>query len=889
VSAAPPRIATALLRLLLPEAVRDEALDDLRDGYRLRVERYGRQAADRWYRRQVPGFAVRVRLALLGGGPLSAPPVREAALTGSERMTTLMADLRYGARAMARNPAFTAIAVLTLALGIGANAAIFSVVRSVLLRPLPFPEPDRLVQLWESRRDRGWDRSSFTHANFWDVRDLNRSFSAVGAITWGSITLAGRESPERLDLAYVTTGFFRALGVTPVAGRAFADGEDQAGADARIVVLSHRLWTAQFAGDPSIIGRTVTLSGNAYRVIGVLPAGTPWLDAADVFMPLVRGPNEDRGSFELVTIARLASGVALDAARVDLARVASQLAAQYPEAKGMGITIDPSEGWVASDTLRRALWVLMFAVAFLLLIACVNLANMLLARSTGRVRERAMRAALGATRGRVVQTAVAESLLLGLAGAAVGLGLAFGIVRLIRLFDPGDIPRLGDVSVDGTVLLVTLGAAILTSIVTGLGPALRTPYHDIVGALREGERSVVGNRRTIGMRGALVSVEVALSLMLLVGAGLLIRSFGAILHVDRGFQTDNRVLLDVNLPSPQNDADGARLNTLRTQLKARLEALPQVKSVAAVSMGLLRGTGTGMGFAAKDRPAPARDATPWAGWRMITPDYFKTLGVPIVAGRDFTSDDVLGRPFRVVVSRSVAERLWPGESAVGRQIILWKGQSEQVAEVIGVAGDMRDWDLADTPSLAVYMPYNGGGMTPAHFVVHTSAAATAIVPIVRSMLAELAPMTPVSNVRTLDDLVGESVAARRFTMLLLASLAAVAVLLALAGVYGVLSYSVSRRRTEIGMRMALGASRSSVLKLVVAQGMRPVALGLALGLTGAMMLSRYMASLLFGVTRLDVPTYTGVALLLAVAAALACYLPARDAMRVDVLTALREE
>jgi putative ABC transport system permease protein len=835
------------------------------------------------------GFAVRVRLALLTGGPLSAPVVREPTLNGSERMTTLWADVRSGARAMARQPAFTAIAVLTLALGIGANAAIFSVVRSVLLRPLPFPEPDRLVQVWEARRDRGWTQSSFTHANFWDVQDMNRSFSAMGAIAWGSRTLAGKDSPERVDVAYVTTGFFRALGVTPIAGRALAEGEDRAGADTRIVILSHRLWTTQFGADRGIVGRLITLSGGNYRVIGVLPPGTPWLDAGDLFLPLTRGPNEDRGSFELSVVGRLAPTATIESARADLDRVSRQLASQYVEAKGMGVTLGPSEAWVASDSLRRALWVLMAAVGFLLLIACVNLANMLLARATGRVRERAVRSALGASRGRIVQTAIAESLLLGAVGAVVGLGIAFGVVRLLRAFDPGDIPRLAEVAIDWPVLALTLGAALVTSIVTGLVPALRTPYHDIVAALREGERSVVGNRRTVGLRSLLVSVEVALSLILLVGAGLLVRSFGAVLSVDRGFKTENRVTFEATLAGPRNDADVARFNSTLAQLQSRLEALPQVQSVAAVSMNLLRGTGTGMGFAAQDKPSPASDAVPWAGWRMITRDYFKTLGVRIVAGRDFTEQDVIGKPWRVIISQRVAERLWPGESAVGRRIVLWKGQSEDVAEVIGVAGDMRDWDLADTPTLAVYMPYMGGGMTPVHFVVHTTAAPSTLMASVRSLVKEVTPTTPVSNVRTLDEVVGQSVAARRFTMLLLAALAAVALLLALAGVYGVLSYSVSRRRTEIGMRMALGASTSSVLRLVVSQGMRPVIIGLVVGLTGAVVLSRYMATLLFGVTALDAPTYAGVALLLAAAAVLACYLPAREAMRVDVLTAIREE
>ena len=888
-SVLPPRVPTTLLRWFLPESLRDEALDDLADGHALRLTLHDRRAADRWYWRQVPTFALRLRLAALTGGPLSPPPIRQPALTGSERMTTILADLRYGMRAMARNPMFTAISVFTLALGIGANAAIFSVVRTVLLRPLPFPEPERLVQVWESRRDRGWNQSSFTHANFWDANDMNRSFSAMGAMTWGSTTLAGRDSPERLSVAYVTTGFLRALGVTPIAGRVFADGEDRVGSDPRITVLSHSVWTTQFGSDPSVVGRAITLGGREYRVIGVLPHGTPWLDAADLFMPLQRGPNEDRGSFELSAIARLAPGVTIDAARADLGRVATQLASQYPEAKGMGVTIESSEEWVASDSLRRALWVLMSAVGFLLLIACVNLANMLLARSTGRVRERAMRAALGATRGRVVQSAVAEAMLLGLLGAIVGLGMAFGVVRLLRAFDPGDIPRLSEVSIDVAVLSATLGAALITSIITGLAPALRTPYHDLVAALREGERSVVGNRRGVSMRGALVSLEVALSLVLLVGAGLLIRSFSAILDVERGFETRDRVLMQVSLPQPQNEADVTRMSATLTQLKSRLESVPQVKSAAAVSMGLLRGTGTGMGFAAQDKPAPPSDAVPWASWRMITPDYFKTLGVPILTGRDFTAEDRIGSPWRVIISHRVAERLWPGENAVGRNIILWKGQSENVAEVIGVAGDMRDWDLAETPTLAVYMPYNGGGMASPNFVVHTTAASSALIPTVRSILAEVSPGAPVSNVRSLEELVGRSVAARRFTMLLLGALASVALLLALAGVYGVLSYSVSRRRTEIGMRMALGASRSSVLGLVVSQGMRPVILGLVAGVLGAFALSRYMTTLLFGVTPLDAPTYAGVAALLGVAAILACYLPARDALRVDVLTAIREE
>ena len=830
------------------------------------------------------------RQALLKFGNVNAIKDIYRDQRGLPLMETLLRDVRHALRRLRRTPAFTTAVLLTLALGIGANTAIFGVVDSVLIRPLPYPHAEALVGIWHTAPGQAFGGiTNCSPSMYFTYREQNRTFQQFGL--WGSTgaSVTGGAEPEVLRALLVTYGLLDALDEKPLLGRWFSPADDTPGSP-ETVILTFGYWQRRFNGDRSILGRTMTINSTAHTVIGVMPEEFRFQRDPVLILPeRFERSKVNLGTFAYQGIARLKPGVTIDAARADLNRIAGQLASQYPEAKGMGVTIEPSEGWVASDSLRRALWVLMSAVGFLLLIACVNLANMLLARSTGRIRERAMRAALGASRARVIQTAVAESVLLGVLGAAIGLAIAFGAVRLLRAFDPGDIPRLSEVSIDGLVLAITLGAALLTSIITGLAPALRTPYHDIVAALREGDRSVVGNRRTVGLRGALVSVEVALSLMLLVGAGLLIRSFGAILDVDRGFQTENRVLFNVTLPNAQNEADVQRLSALRTQLQARLAALPQVKDVAAVSIGLLRGTGTGMGFAAQDKPSPPSDAVPWAGWRMITPNYFKTLGVPIVAGRDFNAEDVIARPWRVVISHRIAERLWPGESAIGRQLILWKGQQESVAEVIGVSGDMRDWDLADLPSYTVYMPFNGAGWNPSTFVVHTTAAPTAIVPIVRSMLAELSPSSPVSNVRTIDDLVGESVAARRFTMLLLGALAAVALLLALAGVYGVLSYSVSRRKTEIGMRMALGASRSSVLRLIVSQGMRPVVIGLAAGVLGAIGLSRYMASLLFGVTRLDAPTYAGVAALLTVAAVLACYLPARDAMKVDVLTALREE
>jgi putative ABC transport system permease protein len=802
------------------------------------------------------------------------------------KVSTLWQDARYAARTLIKNPGFTAVAVLTLGLGIGANASIFSVVDAVLLRPLPFPEPERLVELTESREGR-WRRASFTHANFWDIRDQNRTFEAVGALRNGSINLSGRDFPERLSLGSVSADFFRALGVTPDAGRVFSKGEDEPGGNPRLAVLSHSLWTRNFAADPAIVGRSILLDGQGYIVIGVLPRGEPWLDAADIFVPLVRQPDANRGSFELAVIGRLARGVSLEAAQSDLAGIARRLGEQYPrDDKGMGITVDSSDRWVASDGLRRALWILMGAVGFLLLIACVNLANLFLAKATGRTKERALRVALGASNGRLARQALTESLMLSGVGAGFGLLIAFGIVSLLKALNPGDIPRLGEVRLDVGVLGFTALATVVTGLLTGLLPAIQATRGDLAGTLREGERDQGGGRFMGRLRGLLVAIEVAASLALLIGAGLLLRSFGQVLGVNRGFETENRVMAEVALPRSYGGDETTRFIG---QFTERLRSKPGVTSVAAVSMRPLRGVGTGMGFAAADKPPASASEIPWASWRIITAGYFRTLGVPIVRGRDFTETDMISKPWRVIISQRIADLLWKGEDPVGRQLILWKGQSDLPAEVIGVAGDMRDWGLDDEPSMAVYFPYYGAGASPVYFVVHGTAGPDAIQPMLRQILGELDASLPLSRVQSLEQLVGDSVAARRFIMVLLAAFAGVALLLALAGIYGVLSYSVSRRTGEIGVRLALGASPGGVLRLIVAQGMKPVVLGLVVGIGSALALTRLMASLLFGITPTDVATYAGVAGLLVGAALLSCYVPARQALRVDVVAALRKE
>jgi len=858
------------------EAVGDEMQETFRDAWRDR--RGGRRLA----------YALYSAADLVRAGIGERWRSRETSTERRPKVNSLWQDARYAARSLIKTPGFSLVAVLTLALGIGANVSIFSIVNAVLLRPLPFENPEHLVEIWESRLDRGWTNSAFSHANFWDVQDQNKTFASVGALRSGSINLTGMDYPERLSLGSVSASFFRTLGVTPAAGRTFADGEDGAGADGLQAVLSYGLWIRRFAGDPAVVGRSIALDGRSYTVIGVLPRGEPWLDAADIFVPLRRVANPDRGSWELAVIGRLAPGVSIEAARTELTSIARGIGEQYPEvARGMGITMAPSSAWVASDGLRRALWILMGAVGFLLLIACVNLANLSLARATGRVRERALRAALGASKGRLVRQAFTESMLLSAAGAAAGVLLAVGVLKVLRAIDPGGIPRLSEVNLSPAVMGFTALAMLVTGLLTGIIPAIHVAQGALGSTLREGDRNVGGAGRGLGrVRGLLVAVEVSASLALLIGAGLLLRSFGAVLGTNRGFQTADRVLAEVALP---NAYTPPQVDQFLATISARLEGHPGITSVAAVSMRPLRGVGTGMGFAASDKPDPPSDQVPWAGWRIITAGYFRTLGVPLLRGRDFTPADQLAKPWRVIISQRVADLLWPGEEAVGRQLIMWKGQSNRPAEVIGVAANMRDWDLADDPSYGVYFPYYGAGASTIYFVLHGRTTPEAIRPVFRQILAEIDGTIPLARVESLEELVGESVASRRFIMLLLTAFAVVALLLALAGVYGVLSYAVSRRTSEIGVRLALGASPSAVVRLIVGQGMRPVVIGLAVGLAGALALTRVMTSLLYGVSATDLTTYVAVATLLGGAALVSCYLPARQALGVDVVAALRKE
>jgi len=801
-------------------------------------------------------------------------------------MNIALLDFRQAIRNMRKSLGSTLLAVLMLAVGIGATSAIFSVFYSVLIEPLPFPESSRLVQLWESRVKNQWNQATFTEANFWDIQERNRTFEGIAAFHDWSANLTGSGDPEQVAGGLISAGFFHVLGVNPVAGRDFLPEEDQPGHDNNVVLLRKKFWKTHFNGDPQIVGKSLRLNNKSYQVVGVLPPGEPWLDAADVFIPFVRRANPNRGSFEFQVIGRLAKGVSFQTAEADLNTIAKSLAQQYPkDDDGMGVTLSTSAEWLADKDLRTKLWVLMSAVAFLLLIACVNLANLLLAKATGRTREIAVRAALGASRVRIIRMVLTESLVLGLTGAIFGIVLAGVAVAAIKAADPGGIPRIAELGINPWVLAFALFAAILTGVLSGLVPALQAPYKNLVVGLREGERSQAGSRAQKRLRAVLVGAEVALSLMLLVGAGLLIRSFDRMLRVDRGFQSENRLLVAVNIPGSYEKRADAIIN----QFLDRVGTAPGVQSVAAMESRPIVGWDPGMGIVSSEKPDGDNGKFPWAGWRIVSGDYFRTMGIPMLKGRTFNPHDQIGKPWRIIISKRLADTLWPGQDPVGHQALLWKGQSNDPAEVIGVVANQRERGLEADPTLTVYMPSYGSGPGPVQFAVHTAGNSTALTPSLRSMLKEIDPNLPLYNVQTMDEIVSHSVAPRRFNMLLLTIFAGVALLLALVGVYGVLAHSVGQRTAEIGLRVALGATPRSVLALIVGQGMRPIMVGIAIGLAGAVGLSHFVSSLLFNVKPVDPLTYGAVALLVAVAALLSCFVPALRALRVDPVAALRQE
>ena len=810
-------------------------------------------------------------------------------------LDTLLQDLRFGARMLAKNPGFTIVAVLTLALGIGANAAIFSVVNAVLLRPLAYKDADRLVTILHDGSD------PVAPANYFDWRDRCSSFEAMGAAEYWSPNLTNVESPEHITGLKVTQNLLPMLGVHPLLGRTFAPEEDQAGAE-HAVILSYQLWQRRFAGDTNVVGKAVTLNGEPYIIVGVMPREFKfapfWATRAELWAPMAFGERvHDRGGQSLRIFARLKPGVALTQARAEVATVTTQLEQQYP-ATNRNVVVTPLLEKVVGR-IQTPLLLLLGAVGFVLLIACANVAHMLLARAAARQKEFAVRTALGAPRFRVIRQLLTENLLLTSMGACAGLLLAIWGTHALVALSPATIPRVETVTIDLPVVLFLIAVSVLTGVAFGLAPALQASAVNLSDVLKEGGRGTSQGLRRNGLRSFLVASEFALALMLLIGAGLMVRSFYALQSVDPGFNPHNVLSLVVSVAG-SNEADPDRRAIFYHQLLEQVRALPGVESAGGINHLPLEGDIWGYHFTIEGRPKPRPGEFPGAVYRIATPGYFQSMRLPLVRGRDISETDNSTAPGVVILNERAARAYWPGEEPIGQHISFDSNESATPTwlTVIGVAKDAKQSEWTTQPSPEVYLAafqnrdFLGDPESHAAYitlVVRTSGDPGAMASTVKNTVWSFDRNLPVSEVLTMDGIVSDANAQPRFEMLLLGVFAVVALVMAAVGIYGVMSYSVSLRMHEIGIRISLGASCSDVFRLVVQQGMLLALSGSAAGVAGALLLSRLMTKLLYGVPPTDPITFTAVAILLSVVALVASYLPARRAMRVDPMVALRCE
>jgi predicted permease len=804
----------------------------------------------------------------------------------------LWQDLRFGLRMLAKSRGFTIVAVIALALGIGANSAIFSVVNAVLLRPLPYKDPDRLVMVWEDATHQGFPRNTPAVANYIDWREQNHVFEDMAAMAAQSFNLTGVGEPERIDGRRVSASLFHLLGVEPQLGRAFLPEEDKAGGN-RVVIISHGLWQRRFGADPSIIGRPVTLNGESYTVVGVMPPTFQFPSREDqLWVPIAFAPKEviDRGNHYLEVIARLKRGIILQRAQVEMNTIAARLQQQYPEFNArIGAVVVPLQEHVVGN-IKPALLVLLGAVGFVLLIACANVANLLLARAAVRQKEIAVRVALGAGRSRLTRQFLTESVLLAGLGGGAGLLLSTAGTKLLKGFIPETISQAQTITVDARVLIFTAAVSLLTGLIFGLAPAAQVSSSNLNETLKEGGREPVSGSRGNRIRGLLVISEVAISFILLIGAGLLINSFVHLRNVDPGFRTDHLLTMKVELPEVKY-ADRARRSAFYAELIRRIETLPGIKSAAVASNLPLTYNGDSITISIEGRPDPPPDQRPDVVTRVISPRYFATMGIQLQHGRDFSEQDRADSRGVVVISERTARHFWPGENPIGKRLKPGSsGNRRPWLEIVGVVKDVRQMDLAAEPKLQMYLPYEQADFfQPNALVIRTNINPLSLAATVRKTVWDIDKDQPVSNISSMEQVLSASVARQRFSMVLLGIFAALALVLAAVGIYGVMSYSVAQRTHEIGIRMALGAQRTDVMKLTVSQGMRLVVIGVIAGLVAAVMLTRVMSSLLFGISATDPVTFAAISLVLMSAALLASYIPAVRATKVDPMVALRYE
>ncbi|HEU0207376.1 MAG TPA: ABC transporter permease [Candidatus Udaeobacter sp.] len=806
----------------------------------------------------------------------------------------LMQDVRYALRMLAKNPAFTAIAVVALALGIGANSAIFSVVDAVLLRPLPFKNPQQLVMLWENAAHLGFPKNTPSPANFLDWQKQARSFTGMAATVERSFNLTGVGEPERLDGRRVSANLFDLLGVSALLGRTFVPEDDRPGA--HVMLLSYSLWQRRFGSDPSVIGRALTLNGESYTVVGVMPqfVQLPGFENRNdqLWVPIAFPQDEaaQRGNHFLDVIARLKPDVTLKKAQAEMDTIAARLAQQYPdENTRIGAVVVPVHEQVVGD-IKPALLVLLGAVAFVLLIACANVANLLLARAAVRQKEIALRLALGASRSRLTRQFLTESVVLAFFGAGLGLLLAIAGIHILRTFVPATISQVQTIGINGSVLIFTAAVAVLTGIAFGLAPAIHGSHLNLNDSLKEGGRDAAGGSKGNRARSVLVAGEVAVSFVLLIGAGLLINSFFHLRNLDPGFRADHLLAMKVDL-SEVKYPDRERRAAFFDEVIRRVRALPGVQSAAVADNLPLTYDGDSMMISVEGIPDPPPDQRPDVIYRVIGPNYFRTMGIPIVRGRDFTDQDKVDSRDAVVISEKTARHFWPGEDPIGKR--LKPGSSMSKApwrEVIGVVKDVRQNSLIAPAKMEMYFTYRQIKNVPANaLVVQTAIEPMSLAASVRNTIWSVDKDQTVADIDTMDHIVAQAVARQRFSMVLLGLFAILALLLASVGIYGVMSYSVAQRTREIGIRIALGARRGDVLQMTVAQGLKLVGAGMLLGLIAAFLLTRVLATLLFGVSPTDPITFAGISMVLLTVAILASYVPALRATKVDPIIALRAQ